>query len=321
MPRSTLIVPALLAAGLPISAMAAEITLPPLAATFPYEAGAPDRTADGLPIFRLCTGAANKPYDTVAGYIVGHTDKTKVHVQVLNGYGSWASLDAMASGECDGAIIQPDALAMAANLGYDIASHVSVGADLNQEIALTLCRRDGYDQIGDAENSSSTVVLVGGESSGTAVLFANWQYESPGYKATTVLFSPSLTEAAGMVEGKQAHCLISAQGLGGKELADVDDANGDALRIVDTIDKDFNDAVNRLGDPLYEVIDIDPTSYEVINDLATDIAGWDSNLTVVTWKAQLAVRSDYPIDDVRSGMLAASKAAGPAAATVGQGKE
>lgn len=290
------------------AAQAQALDLPLLPELVPYS-GAVETNANGVPIFRLCTGSQGFNYNIMARALSAFPPPDVVDVQVVNIGGSWSQLAALSSNQCDGVIIQPDAGVVASRMGADIADQLLYGAALHPEFFMSACGRDNdADNFNDMQSESDRVVIVGSEGSGTTVTVRNFQDEDRGYRNAQYRFAPTLMQAARMVAGGQADCLVMASGLGGEAWAEMDDRYGeDQIRLVPANDGDFNDSRDLKGERLYEFYDI-PADTSELNDLLS----WRGNgrtgdIQTVTWRAVFASRLDYPDIDASDAVAVAAE--------------
>lgn len=258
--------------------------------------GEVERNPNGVPIFRLCTGSQGFTYNIMARALSAFPDPSVVDVQVINIGGSWSQLAAMSSGQCDGAIIQPDAGVVATRMGADISDQLLYGASLHPEFVTAACSRDNdANNFNDMQSDSDRVVIVGSEGSGTAVTVRGFQEEDRGYRNPTYRFAPTLMQAARIVSGGQADCLIMTSGLGGPAWAEMDDRYGESqIRLVPANDGDFNDTRDLNGERLYEFFDIPAETGELNDLLSWRGNGRTGDIQTVMMRAVFVSRLDYP---------------------------
>jgi TRAP-type uncharacterized transport system substrate-binding protein len=296
------------------AALADQISLTLLPELTPYESVATN--ADGVPIFRLCTGSKGFDYNRMAHVVAASADPEAVDVQVVNVGGSWTQLAALSENSCDGVIIQPDAGVVATRMGADVADVLLYGAKLHPEFFISACGRDNAaDEFSDMQSNDDTVVIVGSadprgnSGSGTAVTIRGFQDEDGGYKRPTYRYAESLMQAARMVAGGQADCLAMTSGLNGSAWADMDDRYGAQIRIVEAEDGDFNDTKDLKGQRLYSWADI-PAETDALNDLlAWKVGRSPSDVGSVMMRAVFASRSDYPNLDAADAVTLAAESA------------
>jgi TRAP-type uncharacterized transport system substrate-binding protein len=233
---------------------------------------------------KICTGNASGVYYevgmTIASYAKGLT------VNVIETEGTDDNIMSVAEGStnptsCNAMIGQPDGLVTAiAKKPYIKKSFRKVGV-LHREYLHVLCNKDkGIEDLADLEGTKETLD-VGAPGSGSWITWQNLVAEDDGYQ--TVQISTDGGELAlAAVSSGEAACMLVASGLGSGIMQIADSTYYETVTLVGANDKDFNDAQDMDGKPLYTYAEID----SVYKNLQSS---WGSDVETISWNASVYV--------------------------------
>lgn len=159
---------------------------------------------------------------------------------------------------CDAFIGQPDAVVYEAKAAPVIAKAIRPVGTLHREYLHALCgKSSGVDDIGDLEsNPKAYSVAIGDQGSGAWYVWQNMITEDEDYaEVPTVNEGGSL--AISSVASGTTSCVLVPAGLGNGTVNLADSTYADDLNLVGVNDRDFDDAVDIKGKPMYEYRDID----------------------------------------------------------------
>jgi TRAP-type uncharacterized transport system substrate-binding protein len=232
----------------------------------------------GAPVVKICTGGKDNPYDRAAKYI-GQFSK-QLSIQSLNTEGSGEALEKALSGECDAYIGQPDATAFLARSNRAKAQTVTKVGVLFREYAHVLCSvASGVDDLSDLSGSDKYSIDLGKTGSGAWLMWQNFVAEDDSYAKVKPKSSggiKSLTEVA----NNQTTCALFVGGIHSKIVDTANDSFEGQVALVGAGDRDFNDAKDIDGSPLYEFVDM-PNAYDHLQGF------WD--ITTISTKATIYV--------------------------------
>lgn len=252
---------------------------------------------------QMCTGGKSGVYFAVGKKMSKAADRDFVRIEPVITKGSWQNMKLVAAGDqCQAAIVQADAYTLfARQKAADAASLDRIGA-LHKEYTHVLCNKEsGIDNMTDLEGKKYTLA-IGKAGSGAWVTMENWKAEDEGYKNTPTVPVGGIAAAAKVADGSDVQCMLYNAGLGAGFVHKIDSRFGDRISIVNATDKDFNDAEDPKGRPLYEYADIPSKTYP-----ANLQNGMWSSVETIRQDAVLIVNMDFFEDneDAYEGVLEA----------------
>jgi len=195
--------------------------------------------------FTLCTGKVGGVYNYTGNTLASQVDKSVVTVNVVETLGSGENLDALASGACDGAIVQSDAIFVYNKEKGDL-QYMDMGP-LYTEFAHLICRRNlNITNLSDL--TDKTKIMIGKDGSGSNITFRGLVYadkEDGGdaYSKIPVLNQGGDVASLVLLKGgnQGLACMFAVSAPGGKFIGvDAEKFAGD-LVVTPLYDKDFND--------------------------------------------------------------------------------
>jgi len=236
---------------------------------------------------RLCTGSPGKTYHAVGeklAELLPAMSGNAVTVEVLATGGSIDNLNKLMAGDCDGAIVQGDAVEFfTTQISPDAAENIRMVTPLYQELSLLLCSQEsGIDEIDDLPDTEGASVAAGAMGSGSLATWLTFRNIKPEYESVKVLPRNGAEGALAVANG-EASCVfevIAPQSdfiqalndnteIAGKlGFAEVDDGfdgyqvDGKQIYTRVTFDDEKYDNLSSWGDP--ELIAI--TAYLVVSE-------------------------------------------------------
>ena len=189
---------------------------------------------------------------------------------------------------CDAFIGQPDAVVYEAKSAPVIAKMIRPVGTLHREYLHALCGKDsGVEDIGDLESTPSAYsVAIGDSGSGAWYVWQNMIKEDEDYaEVPTVNEGGSL--AISSVASGTTSCMLIPAGLGNGTMNLADETYSDGLNLVGVNDRDFDDAQDIKGKPMYEYRDIDG----VYKNLQCGSWSCDS-VDTLTWLATVYINTE-----------------------------
>lgn len=241
---------------------------------------------------RLCTGGTSGVY-YAAGETIRSMAGNSLKIENVATTGTIDSLGKLLdSDECDATIAQPDGPVMIARQSPAKAKKLRKIADLHREYLHVLCGRDS--EVEDLSDLSPKNSLdVGAPGSGAWLLWQNILAEDDYYASVPVKNEGGILALSAVASGDTT-CMIVPAGLRNGTVNEADVTFGDSIKLVGANDKDFNDAVDIKGEPLYEYVGIPSGVYK--NKLQTGLFG--SSVSTISWKAAVYVNTDRVSPDV-----------------------
>jgi len=190
--------------------------------------------ADEAPAVKLCTGAKLGNYE-YSGQMIKRV-ASNLNIEVINTQGSWDNMQKLASGECDVATVQEDAV-MAYKRTNNF-SPVSV-ANLYQESLHLICNKAAkVDNLTDLMNTNKKLAL-GKSGSGPWVTWENIKAAEPRY--SKVVTSPESGNIAwSQVEQGELDCALVISGVKSASLVKADADFGATTQMVTVRDGDVS---------------------------------------------------------------------------------
>lgn len=241
---------------------------------------------------KLCTGSEGGPY-AEAGKMIAAMAKNDPLISVtvvVDTGGTWGNIQrTILSDECDAMIGQPDGAAVLKRQNPGAAAAMKPIADLHREYLHALCSKEsGVDDIGDLESDpkgNGYSIALGDTGSGAWLIWQNFVSEDADYGEVPVKNEAGVIALASTA-ANETTCLLQPAALGNSLVRQADEQFGDGLNLVGVNDKDFNDAIDPQGKPLYEWGTIPSGTYP------KSLQGWFSGKDTVTWLAKVYVNAD-----------------------------
>lgn len=260
-------------------------------------------SAEAKTVVNLCTGASGQPY-SVAGQIISDQLKgdPNVEVRVVSDTGgTWGNIerttgasptdaDYESGAACHAFIGQPDGPVLLARTKPAEAKRLRQIGKLHREYLHVICgRKSGVDNLSDLSGSKKYSVALGNAGSGAWIIWENFKYEDASY-AEVATVPQSGIDAVSAVANDEITCALVPAGLRNQTVMEADELFGEQLALVAATDKDFNDAVDIQGNPLYEFTKIPSGTYE------RNLQGWFSGAKTISWQAGVYVNTSRLTD-------------------------
>ncbi len=193
--------------------------------------------------FRMCTGGSGGNYEATGLAVQRQVAGEGINVEVVNTKGSWENLEKLTSGECDGAVVQNDAMYVWGE--ENGAPNVIDMGPMFTEYVHMLCRRDAnIEDISDL--STNGKVMAGKTGSGSNVsirgmITADKKFGGDSYSKIALLNEGGDRASLAMLVSGKADCMVVTAAPETKFLTADAQKYGDSLVLVDIVDKDFND--------------------------------------------------------------------------------
>lgn len=237
----------------------------------------------------LCTGAAGGPY-AEAGKIIANMAKGDPNLTisiVTDTGGTWGNIQRTVLGAgCDAMIGQPDGAALLKRQNPGAAQDLKPIADLHREYLHALCSREsGVSDIGDLESNPKGrgySIALGDTGSGAWLIWQNFVAQDSDYGEVPVK-NESGVIALASVAANETTCLLQPAALGNALVRQADEQFGDGVTLVGVNDRDFDNATDPQGKPLYTYSKIPSGTYP------KNLQGWLSGKSTVTWLAKVYV--------------------------------
>lgn len=217
---------------------------------------------------RLCTGAANGVYFAAGKDIKAMAGNT-LDIELVATEGTidnmrrTLDLPAASPESCDAFIGQPDGPAYRAATNRASLADLRPVTTLHREYLHGLCNKaSGVRDIGDLENDPAKyVIAIGPAGSGAWLVWQNLTREDEDYKAVGVSPEDGVMALTSVSIGESATCMLVPAGLGNGTVGEADQTFGDTIILVGANDRDFDDAQDASGKPLYEYAKIPSSAY------------------------------------------------------------
>lgn len=247
---------------------------------------------------RLCTGAESGVYFAAGGEIKkmggGQMPITLVETEgTIDNLERMLSLPADDPKACDAMIGQPDGPVYLSRTSPANVKKVKQVGSLHREYLHVLCNKDsGVDDLGDLENDPDKYrIAIGEAGSGAWLVWQNLVSEDEDYGAVPVSNEGGILALASVSSG-DATCMLVPAGLGNGTVREADMSFGDTIALVGANDKDFDDATDIKGKPLYEYAKIPGSAYPKSFDYWSDVK-------TISWFAGVYVNMDRVPDQKR----------------------
>ncbi|MBO6507376.1 MAG: hypothetical protein JJ979_02635 [Roseibium sp.] len=239
----------------------------------------------------LCTGGEGGPYHTAGKMIAKQMVGSGTDVVVKTSSGTWDNIQRSTGDEpdCNAFVGQPDGHAVFARENKAEASNLRKVATLHREYLHVLCNAasgvDALDELESDPAGNGYSVAVGEVGSGSWLIWQNFIVEDEDYAAVPTHNDGDIFALTGVASGTYT-CMLVPAGLGNSVVTSADNDFSGELVLASAVDKDFNDAVDPKGDPLYEFEDIPGDTYETSLQ-----RGWGGSVETVSWLAGVYVNS------------------------------
>lgn len=263
-----------------------------LATIFALSAAA--ASAQGVMTINLCTGGEGKPYHQTGNLIDSLLSDKNADINVITTEGTWDNIERtvlteptpenIASGAfCHAYIGQPDGAVVLKRKNPAAADKLRIVAQGPREFLHVLCSKEsGVEDLSDLAGDNSKSVALGKEGSGAWLIWQNFVAEDASY-GEVVVSNESGALAMSSVATNNTTCMLVPAALSNATVNQADEEFGDSLVLVGTNDKDFNDAANIDGKPLYRWQEIPSGTYP------KNLQGWFSAQDSIAWQAGIYV--------------------------------
>lgn len=259
----------------------------------------------------LCTGGEGGPYNQIGGAIASTLRQSGLDVKVVVTNGTWDNIerstgiagkqptqaDYDSGTACQAFIGQPDGYSALKRKNPGEAKKLVEVGKLHTEYLHVLCNKEsGYDDLGQLAGRTDVTLSIGAPGSGASLIWENFIAEDDSY-ANVPTNTDSGDDAVLNVANGTTTCMLVPAGVPNKVVLDADELFGEQLVLAGANDKDFNDAVDSLGKPLYAYSEIPSGTYD------KHLQGWFSAKDTVTWKAAAFVNTERLTDKNVKGKL------------------
>lgn len=247
----------------------------------------------------ICTGGEGKPYHQTAEFISGFLkDSKSISVNVIETGGTWDNIERtvmtpdtpenVASGEvCHAFFAQPDGPVVLKRKNAAMASKLRKIGRGPVEYLQVICNKDsGVENLSALSGRNDVSVALGAGNSGAWLIWENFKAEDASYGEVVVTEDSGTSAISSVAEGETT-CAVIPAALGSNDMLVADEDFGDSLVLVEATDKDFNDATDIEGKPLYAWYDIPSGTYP--KNLQKD---WFSSVETIAWESGIYVNKD-----------------------------
>lgn len=255
------------------------LTATSLSASFPVTAQDSPRK-----VIKLCTGSEGGPYNRAGQMIASHAGAS-FDIEVVETAGTFANMDSMLSaGGCDAMIGQPDGPVFLKRTNPGLAAKIVPVLKLHGEYLHVLCSKEAdIDNLSElSSDPTSYSVAIGPQGSGSWLIWQNIIEQDESYGEIPATADAGLIALSSVAAG-QTTCMLVPSGVPNGVVLEADANFGDSVSLVSATDKDFNDATNIDGKPLYEWRDLPTTMYPVTFNRywgSVETIGWNAGLYI-----------------------------------------
>lgn len=246
----------------------------------------------------FCTGKANDPYN-IAGHMIGdmaaNSEVIQINVVADTG-GTWANVKRTAQLPldhekfCHAMIGQPDGPTELKRKSPSDAKKLREVQSLHPEYLHVACGKDSdVDELEDLESDpkgNSYKLALGQDGSGAWLIWQSIIVEDDDYAAVPTTPESGALAIAGVASG-DITCMLVPAGLRNETMIAIDNNYGDRVVLAEAQDKDFNDAEDFKGDPLYKFDTIPGKTYP-----ANLQSGMFSGVDTISWDAKVYVNTE-----------------------------
>ncbi|AZO32817.1 hypothetical protein EJ071_19370 [Mesorhizobium sp. M1B.F.Ca.ET.045.04.1.1] len=241
---------------------------------------------------RLCTGSSSGNY-FAAGQEIAKMAGKNLPVSVVETEGTIDNLQRLidqpadSPTACDAMIGQPDGPVYIGRQSPAKVKKLRQVGGLHREYLHVLCSKaSGVDDLGDIADGGHSLA-IGEPGSGAWLIWQNIIAEDDSYAKVPVTNEGGII-ALSAVASDVTTCMLVPSGLKNGTVMEADSNFGDSVVLADANDKDFNDATDITGKPLYTYVDIPSGTYP--NSLQTGLFG--SSVSTISWLAGVYVNTD-----------------------------
>lgn len=246
------------------------------------------------PTIRVCTGGVNGNY-FAAGTMLKDA-ATTLNVRVVETKGTLDNLERMLELDvtderaCDAMIGQPDGAVYFTRKSPAHKAALKSIIGLHHEYLHVLCNADsGVDDLGDLENSpkkNGYSLDIGEYGSGAWLVWQNIITEDEDYAEVPTKNEGGIL-ATTSVASNDTTCMLVPAGLGNGTVTEVDSFYSEQIILAEANDRDFNDAKDIDGKPLYTYTKIPKRTYPNLQK------GWGGKpKDTIGWRAVLYINKD-----------------------------
>lgn len=241
---------------------------------------------------RLCTGAADGNY-FAAGKAIERMAGKAISIEVVETEGTIDNLDRVlnvdvaSTDACDAMIGQPDGPVFLARKTPGASKALRQVGELHREFLHVLCSKaSGVDDLSDLGGSTKFSIAIGQEGSGAWLVWQNIISEDDSYAKVPVSNEGGII-ALSAVASDITSCMLVPAGLGNGTVTTADGSYSASVSLVPANDKDFNDAVDIRGKPLYEYVSIPGKTYKKLQS-----GMFGSSVSTISWRSGVYVNTD-----------------------------
>ncbi|MCA1490125.1 C4-dicarboxylate ABC transporter substrate-binding protein [Ensifer sp. NBAIM29] len=242
---------------------------------------------------RLCTGPESGVY-FAAGDAIAKMAGRSFEVVNVSSEGTIDSLERLLDlpaddpNACDAMIGQPDGPVFVSRSSPAKVKKLRQVASLHREYLHVLCGADsGVEDLGDLESDPGKYsIAIGEPGSGAWLVWQNITSADDDYAKIPVRNEGGILALSAVSSG-EATCMVVPAGLKNGTVVEADQTYGDTVILAGANDRNFDDATDIRGEPLYSRQDIPKGTYP--NALQ---AGWFSGRSTITWNAAVFVNTD-----------------------------
>ena len=256
----------------------------------------------------LCTGGEGKPYNLTGQYIQGFlSDSKNITVNVVTTKGTWDNIERtvltpatpenIANGTaCQAFVGQPDGAVILKRKNPAAADNLRIIGQGPREFLHVLCSKEsGVGDLSDLSGDNSKSVALGPNGSGAWLIWQNFINEDKSYGEIQVTNEDGPI-AMSSVASNTTTCALVPAAVVNATVLEADTDFGDSINLIGANDKDFNDAVNIDGKPLYKWQAIPSGSYPT--NFQT---GWfGSGVDTIAWQAGIYVNKQYFLENQKA---------------------
>lgn len=239
---------------------------------------------------KLCTGAADGNYYS-AGLTIKQMAPSGLEISVIESNGTLENLDRtidlpMADNNaCDAFIGQPDGPVYYGRTKPASKALIRQIGELHREyLHVLFSKSSGIDDLGDISGSDKYSLAIGEPGSGAWLVWQNIVAEDASYAKAPVSNEGGILALSAVASGVTDGMLVPA-GLGNGTVGAANERYASSIALVPANDKDFNDAVDVRGKPLYVYKDIPGKIYKKL----TCGTFTCSSVSTISWRAGVYV--------------------------------
>lgn len=241
---------------------------------------------------RLCTGSSSGVYFAAGQEIVKMAGKN-MPVTVIETEGTIDNMQRLldmpadSPEACDAMIGQPDGPVYIGRQSPAKIKKLRQVGGLHREYLHVLCSTaSGVDDLGDIADGKHSLA-IGEPGSGAWLIWQNIVAEDESYAKVPITNEGGII-ALSAVASDVTTCMLVPAGLKNGTVMEADNTFGDSVVLAEANDKDFNDATDIAGKPLYGYVDIPSGTYPT--SLQTGMFG--SKVSTISWLAGVYVNTD-----------------------------